>query len=203
MKHDRFEAVAAQWNFNPFVIEMFREFADTYHQTVPLSSKSTLLDIGGGTGLIAFDLAESVESVTIVDSSQAMVVTATAHLAEQNIANVSILHSDLLDVDLHKESFDGAYAHMSLHHIENIEKAFGKIYDLLKLGGTIAIGDLVTEDGSFHRDNPVPHNGFDTEAVTKLLKQIGFSSIVVIPMKQIKRPQGETLYERFFLTAIK
>jgi ubiquinone/menaquinone biosynthesis C-methylase UbiE len=201
MNRDRFETVAAQWNFNPQIVQMFRAFVELYRQEIPLSTEMDVLDVGGGTGLIAFDIAESVKSVTIVDNSPAMVKTAREHLKQQNINNVEIIENDIIHADLKAASFDRIYTHMALHHIENIDEAFGAFGKLIKSGGSLVIGDLCTEDGSFHGDEPVPHNGFDTDELSNKLKAIGFSSTKVVTLESMDRPSGS--FERFFLVAVK
>lgn len=203
MNRDRFEAVAAEWNFNPVIIEMFRVFAEQFRTVVTVDKSMNLLDVGGGTGLIAFDLAQDVSSVTIVDNSPAMVKTAREHLSEQGVENVQIVESDVLHVDLQQAHFDVAYGHMSFHHIKDLNAAYRKLFSLLKPGGTLIIGDLCTEDGSFHGDEPVPHNGFDADIIAKELLEIGFSSIETTPLQEVKRPSREEAYERFLLVAVK
>lgn len=203
MNRDRFETVAKEWNFNPVIIEMFRVFAEQYRDNVELNKTMNLLDVGGGTGLIAFDLAQDVNSVTIVDNSPAMVETARNHLEEQGVSNVNILEEDILAADLVPASYDGIYGHMSLHHIEDIPAAFDQFTTALKPGGTLVIGDLVTEDGSFHGDEPVPHNGFDTEWLKSLLKDRGFSSVTTMPLQSVSFPNKDREYDRFLLLAVR
>lgn len=203
MDRDRFESVAKEWNFNPFIIDMFREFAEQFRNSLQLDKSMKLLDVGGGTGLIAFNLAPEVESVTIVDNSPAMVETARTHLAEQGVENVSILQEDILKVELPQESLDTVYGHMSFHHLEDLTAAFTKIHALLKPGGKLVIGDLCSEDGSFHGDEPVPHNGFDSDVIAKELLELGYNTVETTPLKELKRPDREEVYERFFLVATK
>lgn len=203
MDRDRFESVAKEWNFNPFIVEMFCEFAEQLRSSVQMDKSMKLLDVGGGTGLIAFELAPEVESVTIVDNSPSMVETARTHLAEQGIENVSIIESDVLRAQLPTESLDVIYGHMSFHHIDNLAAAYAKFHTLLKPNGKLIIGDLCSEDGSFHGDEPVPHNGFDTDVVAKELLELGYNSVETIPLKELKRPDREVVYERFFLIATK
>lgn len=203
MNRDRFEKVAAEWSFNPIIIEMFRNFAEQFRDIITLDTTMNLLDVGGGTGLIAFDLAQDVKNVTVVDNSPAMVETARAHLAEQGVENVSIVECDVAHAEFPKESFDVVYGHMSFHHIDNLTSAFEKLFSLLKPHGKLVIGDLCTEDGSFHGDELVPHNGFDTDTIAKQLLELGFSSVETTPLQEVKRPDRDISYERFMLVARK
>lgn len=202
MNRDRFEKVASEWNFNPFVIGMFRRFTEVLRKQISLSKEMKLLDVGGGTGLTAFDLAGEVGNVTIVDSSPAMIETAKKHLTEQGVTNVELVEGDVLSANLATD-FDGIYAHMSLHHITDIDGAFERFAKLLEPGGVLVIGDLCSEDGSFHGDEPVPHNGFDTGELAGKLTDAGFGTVQADILDRVDHPRTEANYERFFLTAQK
>ena len=72
---------------------------------------------------------------------------------------------EILDIDLSKENlprtFDGIISSMTMHHINDVNSMFNRLYSLLPTGGFIAIADLETEDGSFHtEDTGVFHFGF-------------------------------------------
>jgi hypothetical protein len=70
----------------------------------------------------------------------------------------------------------------------------------------VAIGDIRTEDGSFHRFEPIPHKGFDTDKLTKQFESAGFSvqsADTYNVMKRERTPGLVTEYEQFLLIAIK
>ncbi len=200
---DRFETRAAEWNFNPRIIKMFHAFVGQFRKEIPLNSEMNLLDVGGGTGLIASDFAESVNSITIVDSSPAMVKTAREHLKTASIENVTLIENDIVHADLGDLRFDCIYGHMSFHHIGQIDLAFDRFSKLLVPGGVLVIGDLNSEDGSFHGEEKVPHNGFDTVELSAKLLFRGFANIRILPLESVDRPETGALFERFFLVASK
>ena len=204
MTTDRFALRAKTWNVNPRTVAMFKAFADLYRQEIPLALTHDLLDMGGGTGLVAFELAPSVKSVTIVDSSPAMVSVAREHIVAEQIPNCSIIEGDFLHAPLNTLSYDRIHAHMSMHHVEDTEGAFRRFFSLLRPTGLMIIGDMKSEDGSFHGDTPVPHNGFDTDALTELLTKIGFINIRELPLDRVQSPRGDDRkFDRFFLVAEK
>lgn len=63
---------------------------------------------------------------------------------------------------------------MSLHHIENTEEFVERAYNKLSDNGFLAIGDILSEDGSFHTNITVPHNGFDIDKLSKTIEENGF-----------------------------
>jgi hypothetical protein len=54
-------------------------------------------------------------------------------------------------------------AAMTLHHVPNVVAILADLGKMLAKGGWLAIADLQLEDGSFHADLKVPHNGFNPE----------------------------------------
>jgi tRNA (cmo5U34)-methyltransferase len=53
-------------------------------------------------------------------------------------------------------------ASMVLHHVEDVSKMISNLSKLLRNGGWLAIVDLDSDDGEFHRDpTGVVHNGFE------------------------------------------
>lgn len=61
----------------------------------------------------------------------------------------------------------------------------------------LVIGDLETEDGSFHADNPVPHNGFEVSELSIKAQKIGFNEVNHEPLMAIEK--GGRPYNLFFM----
>ncbi len=77
---------------------------------------------------------------------------------------------------------------MTLHHIQDIESLFRKLYQSLNSGGFLAIADLDLEDGSFHTDNSgVYHYGFEFNRLLKLAEDIGFIDLDIKSCGFIKK----------------
>lgn len=204
MTQDRFASKAHDWHMNPQIVAMFWAFVEKFRATVPLSPSLDLLDVGGGTGLITFELAPSVRSVTIVDSSPAMCAVARERIAAEGLQHCQVLEGDLLETPTGSELFDRIYAHMSMHHIENTAGAIQRCFELLRPEGILVIADLLTEDGSLHGDEGVPHNGFDVAALQKLVEKVGFVDAQADALPPMERGTDPVrLYERFFLSAKK
>lgn len=67
----------------------------------------------------------------------------------------------------------------------------------------MVVGDLVTEDGSFHNFEPIPYCGFDTEVLSKQFVKADFDVKSVKIYNTITRITDEktTNYEQFMLIA--
>ena len=70
-----------------------------------LGKNSTVLDIGCGTGRVALRLYKSCKEITCIDISETMLEIFRDKLKTQNIRNIEIMKSDMLDFKF-KKSFD-------------------------------------------------------------------------------------------------
>ena len=83
---------------------------------------------------------------------------------------------------------------MTLHHIQDTQDFFDKMYvAALEDGGKVAIVDLVSEDGSFHRepDNSIRHLGFAPQEIERIMKEVGFQEVSVTPFYSIQKEGKE------------
>ncbi len=64
---------------------------------------------------------------------------------------------------------------MALHHVVNTEQTLAELAQLLKPCGVLCIGDLETEDGSFHQGEMQVHYGFDGQQVASTLVNLGLN----------------------------
>jgi len=121
-----------------------------------------------------------------------MLATLSDKIAAQGITNVRPLLLDLHSKDC-PQQFDLIFSAMTLHHIDEVELILGKIVEGLKPGGILALADLDSEDGSFHRDNPtgVMHHGFDRAQLTAALRRLGLKSITVDTVHTIMKTDGQ------------
>ena len=100
------------------------------------------------------------------------------------------------------------FSAMTLHHLDDVDTVLARLVDCLKPGGILALADLDTEDGSFHRDNPegVMHHGFDRTKLAATLRRLGLAGIEADTVHTVMKSTGqgeERPYTVFLLTAIK
>jgi len=65
---------------------------------------------------------------------------------------------------------------MVFHHFSDLDGIIQKLVNHLNPGGYLFIADLMTEDGSFHKDAVVPHHGFDPAILANKLSIHGLKS---------------------------
>ena len=157
---------------------------------VPLSPDTSVLDFGCGTAALSVLLAGKVGRITAADSSSGMIaeaqrkVTAVPELA----AVIQPVHLPDGDAGRLRECWDVVCTAMALHHIEDAEQALRHLARCVTPGGYIAVADLYSEDGSFHGQEPVPHNGFDPEGLAEVLRAEGLDAITVQTVLTFARP---------------
>ncbi len=203
---DVFDVKAATWDDNPHRLGMTGAIVDKIKQSTALNKDTEAMDFGCGTGLVSMLLADSVKSITAVDTSEQMLKMLFDKLAKNNINNVTIKKADLTKENPLSGNFDFVFSSMAFHHIERPQVLLERFFDLLRHGGRVAICDLDKEDGSFHSDTKVAHNGFGRDEFTDRLKEAGFSQIKTQTAHVLNRPDSQgTLkqYPIFLITASK
>jgi ubiquinone/menaquinone biosynthesis C-methylase UbiE len=174
MTQDSFFLKAKDWD-TPYRIELIAKFVKTLESKIHLDSSMNAMEIGCGTGLVGLQLAKQVKRISMVDNSPAMINSLKEKTRALELSNVKIITGDAHSVEI--QNMDIVVLFMALHHFENIDEFFAKVSSGLNKNGLLIIGDLITEDGSFHGGEDMPHNGFDTYELMQKLSLYGFSVI--------------------------
>mgnify|MGYP000859973818 FL=1 len=150
---------------NQFLADLVN--AEIKQQVSELSTKS-ILDFGGGTGLIALPLAKQAKSVTLVDIAEKMLEQARIKAENQELQNLTFLCRDLLAEPL-EETFGIIIVSRVLHHMPNLDSSLAMFKEHLSPGGQLFIADYTVPDGETH--------GFVISELEEILKNHGFSDI--------------------------
>jgi len=198
MSKDYFKGKAATYENNSERVATRHEIADAISSRIQLGSNMSLMDFGSGTGMLLERIAPYVAKVAAVDISASM----NEQLRNKQAGIECEL--EVLEMDLCKEpldqTFDGIISSMTLHHIEDVPAIFSKMHSIVKQGGFIALADLDTEDGSFHKeDTGVFHFGFSSDELAQFATDAGFKDIEVALASTISKEQGD--YPVLLLTA--
>ena len=194
-----FDKRAKDWDKGNIQVQGAKIIANAIAKKINLNKTMEILDFGVGTGLLGFEIAKSVGQVYGIDTSSKML----EKLEEKNTPELQIisLKHDMTQKKL-EQKFHGIVSSMTLHHIENLEDFFTKIYDNLDEDGFIAIADLEEENGTFHSDNRgVFHFGFAEKFLCDIVKKSGFKDIVFENINTIQKPQRD--FGVFLLSAKK
>lgn len=183
---NRFDALAREWDVAPQHVERTRDIAVLLRERIPLAGLSAI-EVGAGTGLLSFALADWLDRVLATDPSQGMVDVLEDKIRQIASPNLQAARcgDDLAEVD---DAFDLAMLQMALHHIPDVPGFFRRIHGKLVPGGYLAIADLDREDGSFHGPEVSDiHLGFDRMELLDQLAEAGFEPVSMETAHVMKR----------------
>lgn len=196
---DNFEHKALNWD-NPMQVEMTSRFVSKVKDSIFCYKQDVVAEVGCGTGLVGLSFLDIVQKIYMIDNSPSMLNVLREKLkTNQQKDKVEIIENEFENTNL--RDLSGVINFMSLHHIENISAYFDKVKESLKSNGFLVIGDLISEDGSFHSNTAVPHFGFDIEQLAKTLEQKGFTILKKTIYDKIEK--NDRTYPVFIIIAQK
>jgi len=110
-----------------------------------LNERSTLVDLGAGTGTLALAAAATCRRVVAVDVFPAMVAAAKEKVAEHGASNIECLQAGFLSYEHVGDPADFVYSRNALHHLPDFWKAVALdgIARMLAPGGILRLRDIV------------------------------------------------------------
>ena len=150
---------------NQFLADLVN--AEIKQQVSELSTKS-ILDFGGGTGLIALPLAKQSKSVTLVDIAEKMLEQARIKVKNQKLENLHLIQQDLVLKPL-EQTFDLIIVSRVLHHMPDLDAALSLFHQHLRENGQLLLADFTKTEAN--------HHGFELVELENKLAQFGFSSV--------------------------
>jgi SAM-dependent methyltransferase len=173
-----FDERAREWD-TPERRERAEAVADAIRANVALTPTTRTIDVGAGTGLLGFALADDIGDLVLAEPSEGMREVIGEKLAASGRSDVTAIPFDLKAGPPPGEPFDLAISLLVLHHVDDTATALAAIRGLLRQGGRIAIADLDTEDGTFHSADAegIHHLGFDRAALADLARDAGFVDV--------------------------
>ena len=100
-----------------------------------INSSDFVLDNGSATGIITYEITESMKEIHGLDISSKMIEAAKRKAVERNIENVDFAQATIFDERYKTESFDVILVFNILHALEDNQQAMQRIAELLKPGG--------------------------------------------------------------------
>lgn len=196
---DNFAHRANDWD-QPNKIEMTAIFVAEIRKHITLKKSWKGLEIGAGTGLAGLQILPEIDSVVFEDTSPAMLGVLKNKLSGDE--KVEIVEGEIFAYQ--QRDIDFAFSLMAFHHIPEMDKALEHLAGIMKPGGLVVVGDLTTEDGSFHSFEPIPHKGFDTAELSRQFENAGFKVLqchVYNVLKRERIPGKISDFEQFMLIA--
>ncbi|ARK20467.1 class I SAM-dependent DNA methyltransferase [Sporosarcina ureae] len=174
MEENVFEQMAKRYDSDERK-ELARIVAEEVKPEVQDSRSKSLIDYGSGTGLVGLALADLVESILLVDSSQQMLEVAQAKISRGEITNAKVLYTDFTQESPELQA-DIVLVSLVLLHVPDTKKILQELYNVLTEDGKLIIIDFDKNEKVTH---PKVHNGFVHEELKQLLSEVGFKDIEI------------------------
>jgi ubiquinone/menaquinone biosynthesis C-methylase UbiE len=136
LDYQRFDSFAIEYDFITNL-----EKKNSFFLNNLSDEKTAVLDIGCGSGILAFDLAQYYQNVVAIDICQEMLDIAQVKRFAPNIKYL-LMDAENLVLD---EKFDLITSANTFHHFQNLPAALQRIKELVKPGGKIVVLDNVAE----------------------------------------------------------
>lgn len=110
-----------------------------------LSTDSTIVDFGAGTGVFSLAIAEHCNRVVAVDVSQTMLAMIHEKLESRGIQHVETVHDGFLSYEHPDDGAGFAFSKDALHHLPDFWKveALKNVGETLEVGGILRLRDFV------------------------------------------------------------
>ncbi|HEV7505785.1 MAG TPA: class I SAM-dependent methyltransferase [Thermoanaerobaculia bacterium] len=118
---------------------------DWLHSRLQPRRFSTALSLGCGDGPLERDLVAKgiCDSILAIDISAGALDIARAKAAALELNGIEYRQGDLNALDLSGQRFDAAFAHQSLHHVENLEDCLSTTASALASDGFLYLDEYV------------------------------------------------------------
>ncbi len=174
MESNVFEQIAKKYDTEK-QLELANVIVEGIRPELKDCKSKSLLDYGGGTGLIGLEIADQVNSVLLVDSSKQMLEVVNAKIAKKGMTNIKTLHSDFTK-SAPELKVDIVLMSLVLLHIPDTKTILQELFSILNNDGKLIMVDFDKNDKVNH---PMVHNGFSHESLKKTLSEVGFKSIKI------------------------
>lgn len=173
MENNVFNHMAAKYDTEDRK-ELANVIANEINRILDGKNYYSLLDYGGGTGLVTFQIAKHFNEILLLDSSHEMIKVAQSKIDPKQDYNFEARLLNLMeDNDLGFKA-DVIILSLVLLHIPDIETLLQKLFNVLNKDGMLILIDFDKNESIYH---PKVHNGFVQDEIMELLIKIGFYDI--------------------------
>lgn len=175
MNKERFESIAQKYDA-PERIQLAQIIAQETNQLLEGSQYRSLLDYGGGTGLVTLNIDHHFEFVTLMDASPNMIDIFRTKVESLGKTSITTLTGDALsdDTSLVDTTYDVIFLSLVLLHSGDYQALLKKLATHLNDGGQLILVDF---DKNERINHPKVYNGFEQSDIRNVLEQSGLTNI--------------------------
>ncbi|NKB34749.1 MAG: metalloregulator ArsR/SmtB family transcription factor [Pseudomonadales bacterium] len=132
------------------------DYASVLHDVIDslgLSDKATVLEVGPGEGLLLTELAAKFRKLIALDNSKEMLEKSRESIGKAKLSGVQFILGDTAVARKQEVSSDLIIFDMVLHHISSPAKTFRDSAALMQKNGSLMIVDLSTHDQDWVRES--------------------------------------------------
>lgn len=191
LKANCFDQSAANWDAEPRRIELAKAVGEAILRQVQPTPDMDVLDYGCGTGLLGLFLLPHVRSVTGADNSSGMLQVLEDKIQTGRLQRIRTERLDLQHEPVPESRYHLIVANMVMHHVDQTDVLLAAFHKILLPRGFLAIADLDTEPGLFHRPEArerVYHHGFNRNTFKDCLTRVGFVDYSDVTAHVIRKP---------------
>lgn len=129
-----------------------KEHLDGVIESLQIKDGMRVLDLGTGSGYVAFEIARRFPNVTVygLDIVEEALQENRSRAAKENLQNIQFISYEGMNFPLNNNTFDVVVTRYALHHFPDINFSFAEVSRVLK------------DDGMFFISDPTPNEN-DTE----------------------------------------
>ena len=124
---------------------LFTTDSEWLFERLPLTEDDLVLDVAAGTGHVARRMAPKVRAVIAIDATEAMLEAGRIEAKRAALRNVFFMQADAAKLPFLDASFDIVVSRFAVHHFEDPRVQLGEMRRCLRMGGRMAIADLVCD----------------------------------------------------------
>ena len=122
---------------------LFTTDSDWLFERLPLSEDDLVLDVAAGTGHVSRRMAPRVRAVIAVDATEAMLEAGRVEAKRAALRNIVFMRADAAALPFLDGSFDIVVSRFAVHHFEDPSEQLAEMRRCLRMGGRLAIADLI------------------------------------------------------------
>ncbi|WP_436855523.1 class I SAM-dependent DNA methyltransferase [Staphylococcus caeli] len=175
MNKERFESIAQKYDA-PERIQLAQIIAQETNQLLEGSQHRSLLDYGGGTGLVTLNIDHHFEFVTLMDASPKMIDIFRTKVEALGKTSITTFTGDVLsdETTLVNSTYDVIFLSLVLLHSGDYQALLKKLATHLNDGGQLILVDF---DKNERINHPKVYNGFEQSDIRNVLEQSGLTNI--------------------------